>query len=223
MQGLGTYSYQGQTPEDYCVECLQRHYSKAHGLMKEGERFSRKGGKIVPEARQRVRAAIEEVVTAEEDLGTKIGEPNLAKVIDEIRVKQRDLRKWIWAEKLTTSQEDIGKLKGAIDKAKELVDLTYRAAEVYECPTCKPIMVSNGGTKIGATPPIVSNPKKKNPGAGRNGGEWDVFGMIMTGTIALGSAYFAYRVIKDFEEGKFEPSTLGLGLGLVGLGYAHWR
>lgn len=133
----GTYSYLGQTPEGYCIECLVRHYSKVHGLMKEGERFSLKSGKLVPEARQRVRAAVEEMVTAEEDLGTKIREPNLAKAIDEIKVKQRDLRKLIWAERLTTTQEDIGSLRRAMGKAKELVDLTYRAAEIEECPECE--------------------------------------------------------------------------------------
>lgn len=224
MQVQGTYSYYGQTPENYCVECLQRHYSKVHGLMKEGERFSLKVGKVTPEARQRVRAAIEEVVTAEEDLGTKIKEPNLAKVIDEIKVKQRDLRKWVWAKKLTTSQEDIGSLRGAIDKAKELVDLTYRAAEVSECPTCQStILVSNGGTKIGSTTPMADNPKKKKPRDGQNEDGWDVFDMIVTGVVAAGGAYFVYRLVNDMDKGMLNPSTVGIGLGLVGLSYAHWR
>jgi len=133
---MGTYSYRGQTPESYCIECLVRHYSKVHGLMKEGERFSLKSGKLVPEARQRVRAAVEEMVTAEEDLGTEIKDEKLKKIIDEIDVKQRDLRKYIWAERLTTSQEDIESLGGAIDRARELVDLTYRAAMIAECPHC---------------------------------------------------------------------------------------
>ena len=130
----GPYSYPGQTPEDYCVECLIRHYSKAHGLMKEGERFSLKSGKLLPESRQRIRAAVEEMVTAEEDLGTEIKDKKLKKMIDEIDVRQRDLRKYIWAEKLTTTQESIDSLRGAIDRAKELVNMTYKAAE--PCPKC---------------------------------------------------------------------------------------
>jgi len=224
MQELGTYSYQGQTPESYCLECLTRHYSKAHGLMEEGERFSLKHGKLVPEARQRVREAIKEIVTAEEDLGTKIREPKLAKVIDEIKVKQRDLRKWIWAKKLTTTQEDIGVLREAIDKTKELVDLTYKAAEINECPTCKPtILLSNGGTKNGSKPPMLANTKKKKPGERPNEDSWGVFDMIITGVIAAGSGYFVYRLVKDVDRGELNPSTLGLALGLVSLSYVYWR
>jgi len=112
--------------------------------LEEGERFSLKYGRLIPEARQRVRSAITEIVTAEEDLKTKIRDPKLAKVMDEIKVKQRDLRKWVWAEGLTTTQEDIGSLGNAITQAKELVDLTYEAAELEgNCPTCEELMMAS--------------------------------------------------------------------------------
>ncbi|MBW2671885.1 MAG: hypothetical protein JRD89_00550 [Deltaproteobacteria bacterium] len=138
---VGSYSYEGQTPEDYCLECLERHYSKAHGLLEEAERFSLKKGRLTPEARERVRAAIKELVTAEEDLGTEIRDSELAKMLEEIKRQQRDLRKWMWTQRLSTTQEDVSKLREAIARAKSLVDLTYRAGERYhselgECPTC---------------------------------------------------------------------------------------
>ncbi|MCD6325800.1 hypothetical protein J7L97_05885 [Candidatus Bathyarchaeota archaeon] len=137
----GSYSYKGQTPEDYCLECLQRHYSKALGLLEEAERFSLKHGKLTPEAKERVRMAIKEIVTAEEDLGTEIRDPELGRMLDEINVVQRDLRKWMWAERLTTTQEDISKLREAIRKAKGLVDLTYKASERYHSKFGYPLVL----------------------------------------------------------------------------------
>jgi len=125
-----------------CLECLYRHYTKALGLLEEAERFSLGKGEVTPEARQRVHLALKEVVTAEEDLGTPIRDPDLARMLDEIKVKQREFRKWVWAERLLTTQKDIYKLREAISRMQEVVELTRRAAEYYdskhgECPLCK--------------------------------------------------------------------------------------
>jgi hypothetical protein len=125
-------SYPGQSKESYCLECLSRHYLKSLGLLEEAERFSISQGRITPEARERVEAALKEIVTAEEDLGTEIRDAELAKMLDEIKAKQREFRKWMWTERLTTTQHDITKLKEAISQARQIVELTSRAAEFYD-------------------------------------------------------------------------------------------
>ncbi|MBS7635769.1 hypothetical protein KEJ37_00245 [Candidatus Bathyarchaeota archaeon] len=125
-------SYPGQSRESYCLECLEKHYLKAYGLLEEAERFSLGKGEITPEARQRVEAALKEIVTAEEDLGTEIRDAELAKMIDEIKARQREFRKWTWTERLLTTQRDIAKLKEAISRMKDIVETTRRAAEYYD-------------------------------------------------------------------------------------------
>ncbi|MEM3775018.1 MAG: hypothetical protein QXX92_08510 [Candidatus Bathyarchaeia archaeon] len=125
-------SYPGQSPESYCLECLSRHYLKAFGLLEEAERFSLGKGEITPEARQRVEAALKEIVTAEEDLGTEIRDSELARMIDEIKARQREFRKWTWTERLLTTQRDVSKLKEAISRMKDIVEKTKRAAEYYD-------------------------------------------------------------------------------------------
>jgi hypothetical protein len=135
-------SYPGQSPTDYCLECLSRHHLKALGLLEEAERFSLGKGEITPEARQRIELAVKEIVTAEEDLGTRAEDPEIARMLDEIKREQRELRKWMWAERLLTTQRDINRLREAIERMKRLVDLTHRAASYYhekygKCSYCE--------------------------------------------------------------------------------------
>ncbi|MEM1522285.1 MAG: hypothetical protein QXU69_04625 [Thermofilaceae archaeon] len=135
-------SYPGQSPESACLECLTRHYLKALGLLEEAERFSINRGEITPEARQRIELALKEIVTAEEDLAAPVRDPELARMIDEIKAVQREFRKWMWTERLLTTQRDLAKLREAISRMKWIVDLTRRAAEYYDsrygrCPYCE--------------------------------------------------------------------------------------
>ena len=111
---------------------MSRHYLKAVGLLEEAERFSINKGEITPEARQRIEAALKEIVTAEEDLGTEIRDAELARMIDEIKARQREFRKWTWTERLLTNQRDISKLKEAISRMKDIVETTRKAAEYYD-------------------------------------------------------------------------------------------
>jgi len=67
-------------------------------------------------------------------------------MLDEIKVKQRELRKWMWTERLLTTQKDISKLREAISRMNELVELTRKAAEYYHskhgrCPVCEGVDV----------------------------------------------------------------------------------
>jgi len=111
--------------------CLERHYAKAHGLLEEAERFSLKHGRITPEAREKIRRAVEEIVTAEDDLGTRVEDEDVGKLVEEVKVMQRDVRKWMWARGLTTVSESIDDLRAAKEMVKRLLDKVYEAAEKY--------------------------------------------------------------------------------------------
>ncbi|MEM1820359.1 MAG: hypothetical protein QXU64_02075 [Thermofilaceae archaeon] len=135
-------SYPGQTPTDYCLECLERHFLKAHALLEEAERFSLKHGRITPEAREKIRRAMEEIVGAEDDLRVVPEDREIAGLLDEIKIMQRDLRKWAWARGLTTVSESIEDLRELKRRVEELVKKTYEAAEIYRrkygtCPACE--------------------------------------------------------------------------------------
>ena len=132
----------GQTPENACLECLYRHHLKAIGLLEEGERFSLPKGEITPEARHRIELALKEIVTSEEDLGTRVSDPELAKMLEEIAKKQREWRKWLWSQNLLTTEKRIEKLREAIEKLKEIHSLIKKATEYYttkhgRCPYCE--------------------------------------------------------------------------------------
>ncbi|MEM1659463.1 MAG: hypothetical protein QXK94_10565 [Candidatus Jordarchaeales archaeon] len=141
--GVFSPSYPSQTREDACMECLERHFAKAHGLLEEAERFSLKHGRITPEAREKIRRAVEEIVTAEDDLGTHVSDEELRRGLDEIRAMQREVRKWMWARGLTTTSESLEDLREAKEMVKKLLDKAYEVAETYrrkqgiECPVCK--------------------------------------------------------------------------------------
>ncbi len=112
--------------------CLSRHHIKALGLLEEAERFSINKGVITPEARKRIEAALKEIVTSEEDLKAPVRDPELARIIDEIKAKQREFRKWVWSEGLLTVEDDLNKLREAIRRVDYLVDLTRKASELYD-------------------------------------------------------------------------------------------
>ena len=122
----------------YCGECLSRHYLKALGLLEEAERFSVSKGYITPEARERIKMAVKEIVTAEEDFGI-VTDKKLAEKLDELKAMQRDIRKWIWQNGLLTHEKDISKLREAIAKVKLLSDRAHQIFEEYmsKCETCK--------------------------------------------------------------------------------------
>jgi ribosomal protein L29 len=122
----------------YCGECLSRHYLKALGLLEEAERFSVSKGYITPEARDRIRMAVKEIVTAEEDFGI-VTDKTLEKKLDELKAMQRDIRKWMWQNGLLTSEKDINKLREAIAMVKTLSDRAHQIFEEYmsTCEKCK--------------------------------------------------------------------------------------
>ena len=131
-QPRGQVSYQGQTAESYCLECLAKHYGAAVRLLEEARDFSMREGKVTPEARRKIRKVIEEIAGSEDDLGVESRDREFNDMLNKIREKQRELRKWLWSSRLPTVEEDASKINEAISKAKELTDLVYQAAEMYE-------------------------------------------------------------------------------------------
>ncbi|MEM4667379.1 MAG: LAGLIDADG family homing endonuclease [Thermofilum sp.] len=122
--------------------CLQRHFTLAHGLLEEAERFSLKHGRITPEAREKIRRAVEEIITAEDDMRVVPEDREMARLLDEIKIMQRDLRKWMWTRGLPISSESLDDLREAKRRLEELIKKTYEAAEIYRrrygtCPACE--------------------------------------------------------------------------------------
>lgn len=115
----------------YCLECCQRHFGKAHGLLEEAERFSLGVGKLTPDAAQKVRKAVEELVTSEDDLDSTQASPEVRKKLDEIKDKMRDVRKKAWEGKLSFEGATLDMLRemkaGVDDLAKRTYDLMAEA------------------------------------------------------------------------------------------------
>jgi hypothetical protein len=129
-QEVPSPSFPNQSSEDYCYECLSRHYEKALGLLDEAYRFSLSAGRVTDGAREKIRKAFHEIVTSEDDLGTRVEDPEVKANLDEIRVRIREFRKWLWASGLLTHETDVSKLEEAINKFRSVVDLTWKGAEI---------------------------------------------------------------------------------------------
>jgi hypothetical protein len=129
-QEVPSPSFPNQSSEDYCFECLSRHYEKALGLLEEAHRFSLSAGRITDGARDKIRKAFHEIVTSEDDLGTRVEDPEVKANLDEIKVRVREFRKWLWASGLLTHETDVRKLEEAINRFKAVVDLTWKGAEI---------------------------------------------------------------------------------------------
>lgn len=112
-------------PLFYCGECLERHFSKAHGLLEEAERFSLKSGKITPEAADKVRKAVEELVTSEDDIDNTQAPLDVQTKLDEIRSLMRDVRKEIWNRRLSFEGTPIAPLRELKAKVDKLTRLNY--------------------------------------------------------------------------------------------------
>lgn len=130
----------------YCLECLQRHYGKAHGLLEEAERFSLKEGKLTSDAAQKVRKAVEELVTSEDDLDSTQAPEGVRKKLNEIKDKMRDIRKTAWGRNLSFEGASLDALKEMKTGVDELSKRTYNVMGLDKrrfllssdgCPSCE--------------------------------------------------------------------------------------
>lgn len=110
---------------NYCGECLSRHFSKAHGLLEEAERFSLKEGRLSAEAAEKVRKAVEELVTSEDDINTTRAPPEIRVKLNEIKDRMRDIRKEMWASKLSFEGSSLDSLRKAKAGVEDLVKRNY--------------------------------------------------------------------------------------------------
>jgi len=118
-----TKSYEGQSDESYCAECLVSHYSTVYGLLEEAYRLSINEDKLNNESLNRVKEALKELKTSLYDLGSVKTDWT-----DEFRSKVRELRKkYLLPILADPSRKDL--LKDAMEYAKSLFD---RAVEVLQ-------------------------------------------------------------------------------------------
>lgn len=118
-----TKSYEGQSDESYCAECLVSHYSTVYGLLEEAYRLSINEDKLNNESLSRVKEALKELKTSLYDLGAVKTDWT-----DEFRAKVRELRKkYLLPILADPSRKDL--LKDAMDYAKRLFD---RAVEILQ-------------------------------------------------------------------------------------------
>lgn len=146
------YNLQIKDDESYLTlhgalhNCCQRHYSKAHGLLEEAERFSLKEGKLTSDAAQKVRKAVEELVTSEDDLDSTQASEGVRKKLNEIKDKMRDIRKKAWGSNLSfegASLDELRAMKAGVD---DLSKRTYNVMGLDKrrfllssdgCPSCE--------------------------------------------------------------------------------------
>jgi len=140
----GDVSFQGQSRVSYCLECLQKHSYKALGLAEEALSFSRPKGEITEPAREKIRKAIKELVTAEDDLGVESRDEEINNRLKNIGIMMRDIRKWAWSVNLPTTQKDIAYVEELVNRLRYLAEYVDATAELYykkfpeeECPVCK--------------------------------------------------------------------------------------
>lgn len=136
----------------YCAECLERHFSKAHGLLEEAERFSLKEGKLTPDAAQKVRKAVEELVTSEDDLDSTQALPEVRNKLNEIKDKMRDIRKTAWGRNLSFEGASLNALREMKTGVDNLLNRIYdvMAEARYE-----------GEQEVATTTPLESLELKK--------------------------------------------------------------
>lgn len=121
----GYLSFAGQSRENYCLECLNKHYSTALKYIEEAEDRSLKSGQGVQD---KVRVALKEIAGSEDDFGLS-DDPDFQRSLDKVKGVQRAIRKKIRAKNLTTintSKEDLREIKNDLQG---LLNETYKLAE----------------------------------------------------------------------------------------------
>ncbi|MHC1610724.1 MAG: hypothetical protein ACXQTW_03845 [Candidatus Methanospirareceae archaeon] len=125
-------TFKGQSDVDYCFECLVKHFSKALTLAEEAESFSISAGRVTQAAAEKIRKVINEITGAEDDLEvTQFKDPELKKLIDEIRALMRETRKYAWGKRCVYGQCSIDDIRELKQKLNKLVELAYKGGELY--------------------------------------------------------------------------------------------
>jgi len=115
---------------DYCLECAEKHVSTANVFLREAQQRL-EADEPMETVAEKVRAAVVELTGAEADTDSVTEH-----MVREINGLIRDLRKFIWREKLSV-RPTVENLVEARRRAEHILSKVYEAArELAECPEC---------------------------------------------------------------------------------------
>lgn len=125
-------SFEGQSALEYCIECAVKHSQTAKILMREALQRAEARDPGTPGVQEKVRGVTEELCGLEDDTTTVEN-----KRVTALNTMARELRKYIYttgAEMGQASIDELGNIKGMVDK---LVEASYLVRAAEECPTCE--------------------------------------------------------------------------------------
>ena len=126
-------SFQGQTKESYCAECMEKHSQTAKVFMREAlQRAEVCGNASCEGVIEKVRGIAEELAGYEADSQTTENED-----ITALNTVARDIRKHIFSIQAEIGQASIEQLHEVKEMIDLLVDKTYDVRQRVDCPTCK--------------------------------------------------------------------------------------
>ena len=131
--GAEAKSYEGQSDESYCLECIVKHSQSAAMAMTEAIQRAEAGDPALEGVKEKVKAAVRQLTGIEEDAGN-VSEP----AVRALDTMGRSIRKYVYttgAEIGKASKEQLYETQNLIE---ELVNASYLAREVQEgdCPGC---------------------------------------------------------------------------------------
>ena len=132
-------SFQGQTEESYCMECIEGHTMTALTEMRHALDRYRTANAMVPGVTEKVRVALQELMGIEEDaVNTAKADPLVKKGIDEILEEVRWIRKeyGLSGRGLTTGYGTMADLEELRSRIHALQTKAYALVKI--CPTCNP-------------------------------------------------------------------------------------
>lgn len=130
-------TFQGQTDEAYCLECLEGHIMNAKTELRHAIDRFRTSKEMSPGVVEKVRVAIQELQGINEDVkNTLDADPQIKKGLDDILNEVRWIRKefGVSGRGLTRglgTQKDLEELRDRVDKLQEV---SYDLAD--DCPSC---------------------------------------------------------------------------------------
>lgn len=133
-------SFQGQSNESYCLECIEGHTMMSSTEMRHAIDRFRSAGKMTEGVAEKVRVAIAELQGIEEDArNISDASPDVKAGINEILNDVRWIRKeyGLSGKGLTTGQGELADLENLRNQIFALQTKAY--ALVKKCPTCKKI------------------------------------------------------------------------------------
>lgn len=126
-------SFEGQTKDQYCEECMQKHGQTAKVFMKEClQRAEVCGNGSCEGVVEKVRGVAEELAGYESDSQSTQNPEIIA-----LNAVAREIRKWIFSVGGEIGQASMEQLRELKEKIELLVDKTYGVRPKVDCLACK--------------------------------------------------------------------------------------